>query len=138
MFLLACVLVLTLDQVSKAVALDAVAAGNTALAPVWARPFHSLLNSRVGVGAVRSRGLVAALLVGTTVSMLVVLYLAFPDDRVAQAALGTALGGASGNAMDRLRRGGVVDFIDLRVWPVFNLADLAIVCGVAVAAWRLL
>lgn len=46
--------------------------------------------------------------------------------------LGMVLGGGLGNAADRLLRdtdGGVVDFIDLHVWPVFNLADMAIVFG---------
>ena len=49
--------------------------------------------------------------------------------------LGLLLGGASGNLLDRLfrapgfGRGAVVDFIDFRVWPVFNLADSAIVVG---------
>lgn len=41
------------------------------------------------------------------------------------------LGGAAGNLIDRLRWGHVVDFIDLRVWPVFNLGDSAITIGVA-------
>ena len=49
--------------------------------------------------------------------------------------LGAAVGGATGNLIDRLWRGGVVDFIDLRWWPVFNLADVAIVGGVAAALW---
>jgi signal peptidase II len=49
--------------------------------------------------------------------------------------LGLLLGGATGNLADRVfrapgpGRGAVVDFIDFRVWPVFNLADSAIVCG---------
>jgi signal peptidase II len=54
--------------------------------------------------------------------------------------LGLVLGGAVGNLMDRIfrdpgfLRGGVVDFLSLfapdgRVWPVFNVADSAIVCG---------
>ncbi|MDT7570868.1 MAG: signal peptidase [Actinomycetota bacterium] len=49
--------------------------------------------------------------------------------------LGLLLGGATGNLVDRIfrapgpGRGAVVDFIDFRVWPVFNLADSAIVCG---------
>ena len=41
------------------------------------------------------------------------------------------LGGAVGNLIDRLRLGYVVDFIDLRVWPVFNVGDSAITIGVA-------
>lgn len=48
--------------------------------------------------------------------------------------LGMVLGGGVGNALDRLVRdtgGGVVDFIDLHVWPVFNVADSAIVLGAA-------
>jgi signal peptidase II len=50
-------------------------------------------------------------------------------------ALGLVLGGALGNLADRifrspgLGRGSVVDFVDLRWWPVFNLADAAITCG---------
>lgn len=46
--------------------------------------------------------------------------------------LGMVLGGGLGNAADRLLRdtgGAVVDFIDLHVWPVFNIADMAIVFG---------
>jgi len=51
----------------------------------------------------------------------------------APVAIGAALGGASSNLFDRLWRGGVVDFIDLGFWPVFNVADVAIVAGVAIA-----
>ena len=46
-------------------------------------------------------------------------------------ALGTIVGGALGNMIDRLQRHFVVDFIDVRVWPVFNLADSFITIGVA-------
>ena len=42
------------------------------------------------------------------------------------------LGGAIGNLIDRIMLGYVVDFIDLRVWPVFNIADSAITIGAAV------
>lgn len=47
--------------------------------------------------------------------------------------LGLAFGGATGNLLDILRLRCVVDFIDLRWWPIFNLADLAIVAGLALA-----
>lgn len=43
--------------------------------------------------------------------------------------LSLIVGGALGNFVDRLRYGHVVDFLDFRVWPVFNLADTAIVIG---------
>lgn len=45
-------------------------------------------------------------------------------------ALGLELGGAIGNLIDRLVDGRVTDFIDVRIWPVFNVADAAVVCGV--------
>ncbi len=48
------------------------------------------------------------------------------------------LGGALGNLLDRVRLGSVVDFIDFKIWPVFNLADTAIVLGVAILAFYLL
>lgn len=54
---------------------------------------------------------------------------------VAQFALGMALGGACSNVSDQLRRGGVMDFLDLGWWPVFNLADVAITIGVTIALW---
>lgn len=53
-------------------------------------------------------------------------------------ALGLQLGGAIGNLVDRLRLGYVVDFIDVSIWPVFNIADSAIVIGVGILAFHLL
>jgi signal peptidase II len=43
---------------------------------------------------------------------------------------GLLLGGALGNMVDRAREGAVTDFIDLPLWPAFNLADMAITAGV--------
>jgi signal peptidase II len=57
---------------------------------------------------------------------------------VLRSGLGLVLGGALGNMADRLRYGGVVDFLDFRVWPVFNLADTAIFIGVCLMCWELL
>ena len=45
------------------------------------------------------------------------------------------LGGAFGNLYDRLRFGYVIDFLDFRVWPVFNLADACICVGVGCIVW---
>lgn len=45
-------------------------------------------------------------------------------------------GGSAGNLVDRLRFGYVIDFLDLRVWPVFNVGDSAITIGVALIVWQ--
>ncbi len=76
----------------------------------------------------------------------VILFTATRHTRIVTAvALGLVLGGALGNLTDRLVRGDgivggrVVDFIDLHVWPVFNLADASIVVGgllLALWSWR--
>lgn len=55
------------------------------------------------------------------------------------AAIGMLLGGALGNAIDRVRISGVVDFFDFRIWPIFNVADIFICVGVALIVfyfWR--
>ncbi|MCA1833159.1 MAG: signal peptidase II [Actinomycetota bacterium] len=63
-----------------------------------------------------------------------------PHDRVTAVALGLVLGGALGNLADRLFRppgpfrGRVIDFIDFRVWPTFNIADAAVVAGALLLA----
>ena len=48
------------------------------------------------------------------------------------------LGGAAGNWLDRVRLGSVVDFFDFRIWPVFNIADIAIVLGVGLILYDVL
>jgi len=50
---------------------------------------------------------------------------------------GTALflGGAVGNLWDRALTGLVIDFFDFRIWPVFNVADIAICTGVGLILW---
>ena len=53
-------------------------------------------------------------------------------------ALGLILGGALGNVIDRVRLGHVIDFLDFRVWPVFNVADSAITIGAVLLAWNVL
>ena len=48
------------------------------------------------------------------------------------------LGGAVGNLIDRIHNGLVVDFLDFRIWPVFNIADIAIVGGVGCMLYAIL
>ena len=54
------------------------------------------------------------------------------------ASLGLLIGGSASNLVDRVRLGHVTDFLDLRFWPAFNLADTFIVVGVAVLLMALL
>jgi lipoprotein signal peptidase len=64
------------------------------------------------------------------------LWLRRADNALAALSIGSIAGGAVGNVIDRLRYGAVVDFIHAHIgawsWYVFNVADAAIVCGVAV------
>jgi signal peptidase II len=77
----------------------------------------------------------------SAVVAIVILATAFRHtSRLVGVSLGLVLGGALGNLTDRVirapgLRGRVVDFIDLHVWPVFNLADSAIVVGAILLAW---
>ena len=58
-----------------------------------------------------------------------------PKHPVVSGGTGLLLGGALGNAVDRTFAGAVTDFFDFRIWPVFNVADIGIVVGVALLLW---
>ena len=60
------------------------------------------------------------------------------SDRVAHLALGLVFGGSVGNLVDRIRWGYVIDWLDFRIWPIFNLADSAIVVGGLLLAWTMM
>jgi signal peptidase II len=74
-----------------------------------------------------------AVLLGISLLVVAVVLVAVP--RIVRAGyiwpVGFLLGGALGNLADRLRFGKVVDFIDFGFWPIFNIADIAIVTGTA-------
>jgi len=131
--------ILALDRVTKHLADAALAPG--ASMPVFENIFHLTL--------VHNRGAAFGLLPDAAVFFIVVALvciaaiagafwrphlftrlfgLRVTDSRVGMG-LALILGGALGNLIDRLRHGYVIDFLDLRVWPVFNFADTAITCG---------
>jgi signal peptidase II len=60
------------------------------------------------------------------------------DNKLGRLALGLILGGAVGNLIDRLCLGYVTDFIDVGVWPAFNVADSAVTVGIIIIAYTLL
>ena len=53
-------------------------------------------------------------------------------------ALSLILSGALGNLIDRIRLKAVIDFLDFRIWPVFNIADTAITIGAVLLAYSIL
>lgn len=72
---------------------------------------------------------------------LVLLWMAFRGkrDRFATIGFGLVLGGALANLLDRLDDGAVTDFLQVGVFPLFNVADSCITVGVAIlltASWR--
>jgi signal peptidase II len=116
--------VLAVDVLTKAAALRLPAAG-------VGHPAFGLrlvLNRRAGMPGVSAATATAVLaLLTMTAAGLVV---AADASAASAAGIGLAVGGAVGNAVDRLRRGGVVDFVVVGRWPVFNVADVALVAGV--------
>ncbi len=80
--------------------------------------------------------------VGIVVLLLcaLLIYRRFPvlDNRLGKSALGLVLGGTVGNLIDRLRFGYVTDFIDVGIWPTFNVADSSVVVGVIILAYSFL
>lgn len=84
----------------------------------------------------------SALLAGVTLLLVAAAVLLYPrltgGHRWLEGALGMILGGAVGNLVDRLRWGYVVDFLDFRVWPVFNLADSFVVVGTGIFMYAVL
>ena len=57
------------------------------------------------------------------------------ESRLVQLGIALFAGGALGNLIDRIRIGLVIDFFDLRIWPIFNVADIAICLGVGLILW---
>ena len=124
------VVALALDQATKTWALERLA-GREPLHVLGSLQLALAFNSGVAFSLGQGSGLVIVPVAVAVV--LVVVYVARSlSGRLAATAVGLVVGGAVGNLVDRLVRGhdgAVVDFIDLQWWPVFNLADAAIVVG---------
>jgi len=76
---------------------------------------------------------VIAALISVILVILIYKKIIFKKDPFMYIPLTLVLGGAMGNLIDRVRIDGkVIDFIDFRIWPIFNFADSAIVCGMLI------
>jgi signal peptidase II len=120
------------DQVTKYAVGQWIALGESI--PVVANVFHISLVHNSGIAFGLFRGQPVFWLVVITVSLIVLIVLAHYVAHfyvLQRIAFGIILGGAAGNWIDRIRVGYVIDFLDFRVWPVFNVADSCITMGVA-------
>ncbi len=61
--------------------------------------------------------------------------LSFLDSILMRVGTGLIMGGAIGNQIDRLAHQRVTDFIDFKIWPVFNVADMSAVIGTIIIAY---
>jgi signal peptidase II len=123
------VVVVALDQLAKWWALEVLADGPIHVG--WTLYLRLTFNS--GASFSLGPGL-TPFLKAAAVALLVVLITMTRSVRTAPSAvaMGLLIGGALGNLTDRLVRdhgGAVVDFVDFGWWPVFNVADAALVCG---------
>lgn len=141
-------LTLIADRVTKQII-----ANSLTLHETWDPPFSALqrvvsltytTNTGAAFGLFPNQGALFIVIAFMVISAIIFYYRQLPAGYgLARVALGMQLGGALGNLIDRLRQGYVVDFIDLNFWPlenwpVFNLADSAIVVGVGLLALTML
>jgi signal peptidase II len=121
--------VLVADQISKAIVSGSLTRGERRDIVLGIDLVH-VRNKGIAFGLFDGGG---ALLTVVTVGALVLLLVYFSlhaSRPLLWLPTGLLLGGALGNLLDRAREGAVTDFIDLPLWPAFNVADMAITFGV--------
>jgi len=132
------VVIAALDQLTKWIVLDVVMTPPRVIEITGFFNFVLVGNRGVSFGLLSSdspwaQPLLVTLALG--LSAMLIYWLRGADNRLSAGFIGLVLGGAVGNAIDRLIHGAVIDFLDFHVagfhWPAFNLADAAIVIGVA-------
>jgi len=126
------------DQVTKHVVVSNLQLGEGlhVVGPFWIRHVR---NSGIAFGLFSNATPAVIVVTGIAVAWMLV-YFARSGARhpVLPVALGLVIGGSVSNLADRVRLGYVTDFLDLRYWPAFNLADSFIVIGVGILLVALL
>ena len=131
-------LVIALDQVSKFLVRDNMTLGQSMPEEGFFRITH--ITNAGGSWGIFGNAAFLTIAAIVVVIAAVVLYLRYPLVRrmPVRIAMGLLIGGAIGNIIDRLSHGHVTDFIDVGAWPIFNVADCAIVIGVILIALYLI
>lgn len=127
------IVVLVIDQVTKIWAVERL--DRQIIDVVWTLRFRLIRNTGSSFGIGQQFGRVLAIVVVLVIIGALFWGRRMTDKRVL-VLLGLIVGGAVGNLVDRVLRaddgvlsGGVIDFIDLQWWPIFNVADMAVVVG---------
>ena len=141
-FFLSVLLVVAADQLSKLWIRSNLATGQSLFEAGFFRITHvHNTGAAFGLFQDQSFALTIVALVGIVILLVYALFIyrrfPFLDNRLGKSALSLVLGGTVGNLIDRLCFGYVTDFIDVGIWPAFNLADSAIVVGVIIFAYSL-
>ena len=121
--------VLALDQATKAIVRGSIERGET----VDVLPGVDLINTRnsgVAFGFFSGGGAIVAIVAALALVALIAFFVTHLERRLAWLPVGLLIGGAVGNLIDRAIEGSVTDFVDLPLWPAFNVADAAITIGV--------
>jgi signal peptidase II len=120
------------DQVTKHVVTKTLALDES-VHVVGPLSIHHVQNSGIAFGLFSSATAVVTVVTGIAVVWMLVFFARSGSRHpVLPAALGLLIGGSMSNLVDRVRLHHVTDFIDLKWWPAFNLADSFIVVGVAI------
>jgi signal peptidase II len=132
LFIIAALIVIGLDQYTKHIIVVSFLPGESRVFIPHALYWTYVQNH---AGAFGMFGTQPWLLVGMALVVLGIFWYAFREfaarSVLVRLAFGGIVGGAIGNIVDRFHYGYVVDFIDARWWPVFNVADSCITVGVA-------
>ncbi len=131
-------LIIAIDQVSKFMVRGNFYLGESKLAS-WPARLTYVENTGSAFGLFA--GQTVFLIIASIFAIGIVVYLfrrAGQTSVLLRVCLGMMLGGGVSNMADRIRLGTVTDFIDLRVWPIFNLADSSVVVGIALLAFIIL
>jgi signal peptidase II len=121
--------VLALDQATKAIVRAEIARGER----IDLLPGIDLVHTRnrgIAFGLFSEGGALLAIVAALALAALLAFFVRHIERRLVWLPTGLLIGGATGNLVDRVRDGSVTDFVDLPLWPAFNVADMGITFGV--------
>jgi signal peptidase II len=125
-----CGLVVALDQGTKSAIESSLVPGER-VAVFPGLHLTDVHNEGIAFGLAGGGGAGLVALTAVALGLILVLFARNAERPGIWVAVGLLAGGALGNLADRVRADSVIDFVDLPLWPAFNLADVAIVLGVA-------